>query len=265
MTKRLIAKYGNSFMLPPPPEELLEEKIPLTPKAPKEPDLKKLNLPFHEEVLALKKQQQEESGEAQKLRDKAKQQHLKNLQDMLDQHMEEMSFERETKPPPSTVLSEEETHSYDEEAFKPTLTMAGRLFDFFQKYAGPDTKDVINPPPPMDLEDVEIPKNLPLPKNLEDAKLEEQEYGSFIYPRDQHLIEPRLKSLDMESEILKGRVLDELIRQRRRKRMEEELGREEEPKEEIDTVPAIPAAKKASKNDLLLRQCSKYYDICRKL
>lgn len=104
----------------------------------------------------------------------------------------------------------------------------------YQKYAG------MLPPPSEELVDISVPKASKTPFIKE---LTEEEMKNW----EDVISEKKLKKdLDITKEIV-------------------DLGKEEKAEQEEGTIPAIPGKKGNLSSNELLKMCSQFYDLCRKL
>lgn len=107
---------------------------------------------------------------------------------------------------------------------------------FDKLYAKYATKSPIRPPAPEKEVDFDIP-SLGLPPEIKDLSEEEMHNWEDFIAADK----------------------------RDKERMRDYLGKEEKLEKEEGTIPAIPKKKANLSTDTLLKMCSQYHDLCRKL
>lgn len=181
--------------------------------------------PIYDELAELSKKKMEEKRP--ELQKRMKEQEIENLKRLLMEHEEERSEERPTDFTPP-----------DPELLRPTsITVSERLYNLFQKYAAPPhTKSPIRPPPPEDEEfDLSIPSLGETPIIPELSEEEMKNWEDFI-----------------------------ALKKRKEERLEGYLGEESKLDPDEGTVPP-PKKKSNLKIESLLKRCSQYYDLCRKL
>lgn len=269
--------YGENVILPPALPGG-NEKIPPSSKPPV------ITFPDMEQA----DKDQELINEIHQLRQKHldKTRHKRDIDDLtkkIDEYESEMAPQRKTELPPPPEEEDPEVMSQ-----RPTLRVASRLFNFFEKYATPPppkTEGVILPPPDSEEEsgeyDIKTRKLSPFLQKfvleegddaLDPSKFEGYEPESLTWRQDKL---PEEVSSDLE-EVQKDMALEN-NKQRfpsdtpaYEKEMIEFLrgpspGQKPKAAPDSSTVPPPAHKKKASDTDQLLRFCKQYHDLCCKL
>lgn len=224
--------YGENVILPPPLEGE-DEKVPVSSKV---PDVKPVDLEEYarNHVIYPRDRKLLEQMLEVKKREQEKHRHKRDIADItrkIEEYEEEMRPQRKTEVPPPPQEEDIEAISKG-----PTLLLSSRLFDYFEKYSSPPhTKSPIRPPRSEEDEEVSIPSLTKLPIFEEPSEEEMKDWEDFIS-----------------------------LKKRKKERMEGYLGEEDKsPPDEATTPP--PKKKAVLDSDDLLKKCSKYYDLCRKL
>lgn len=249
MKKNKLPNIYGADAIPPPALEGREDEM--IPPPSKVPSIKERNFddPIFDELAEVSKKHMEKLRP--ELQRKMRLQEIENLKRMLEDHENEMQSEKVTVAPPDTTRDAQPPTSipqpfdteigdtFDPEANKQTslnLSANSRLYAYFQKYANPPhTKSPIRPPRGEEEDDIDIPSLSKLPEFTVPTEDEMKDWEDFIS-----------------------------LKRRKKERQEGYLGEESKLDPEARTIP--PPKKKASQDaDSLLKMCSKYHDLCRKL